>query len=111
MCDYMIHLYPKQKKSGDVEESEMLTRLREDSILQCVRATTENRIIPHTKWIEYMKDFGANAKTKHVLIMPAVSLLPNCVQAKAGEKELKGKLGNHLFHNLNHITAGSRDLR
>ena len=81
--------------------------MREDG---SARDTTEKRIeTSHKRWSEYMRDYGAEATTKHVLIMPAVSLLPNlCVQAKAGDKELNGKLGKHLFHNLNHITCISR---
>ena len=77
----------------------MLTRLREDYMIQCVRDTTEKRKRTSTKrWVEYMRDLGAKAKTKNILITPPVDPPPDlCVQAKAGQEELKGELGKIYF--------------
>ena len=52
------------------------------------------------------REDGAKAKTENILITLPVDPLPDlCMQAKAEQEELKGKLDKNVFHNVNHITS------
>ena len=77
----------------------MLTRLREDSMIQCACDPPYER-----RRTEDEKKIIAKAKTEDILIATPVDPLPDlCMQAKAEQEELNGKLDTNVFQNLNHI--------
>ena len=90
--DDMIYLSSQQKSNCNTEKN-MLTLTKEHGMLQCTRDMTEKRNRTSTiKWEEYMRDIGA--RTENVVITTLACPQPDIsVQAKTGQKDLKGKLG------------------